>query len=300
MKLEGKVAIIAGGGQGIGEGIVNCLAEDGADIAVIDIKSETAEKVTGKAKSMGRKTLPVVADLTDDNEVTRVVKDVVDHFGKVDILVNCVGGSSEETGQLMREYRESVDDDSLPMFMYNNPEIWDRFYNLNLKTHVMLSHAVTPYFIKQKSGKIVNISSDAGRLASPTQMPYGAMKAADISITWSLARALAPYNVTVNCVCPGFVYSPLWARGATAQFDAIREAQTKGEFPERWSRFANENLEGMTPYDYWMKYIVVPNTPMGREQTAEDMGKAVAFFVSEDAKNITGQVIHVDGGMVMR
>ncbi|HEY90747.1 MAG TPA: SDR family oxidoreductase [Dehalococcoidia bacterium] len=300
MKLEGKVAIVAGGGQGIGEGIVRCLAEEGANIALVDINSETAEKISDEVKSMGRKALPVVADLTDDAQLTRSVQDVVDFFGKIDILVNNVGGSSVETGLLMQEYRESLGDDTLPTFLYNSPEIWDRFYTLNLKTHVMLSHAVTPFFIKQKSGKIVNISSDAGRLPSPTQMPYGAMKAGDISITWSLARALAPYNVTVNCVCPGFVYSPLWARGATGQYNAILEAQAKGQLPERYNRFAAENIEGLTPYEFWMKYIVLPNTPMGREQTAEDMGRAVVFFVSEDAKNVTGQVLHIDGGMVMR
>ncbi len=300
MKLEGQAAIVAGGGQGIGEGIVRCLAEEGADIAIADINSETAKKIADEVKSMGRKALPVVADLTDETEVTRAVKETFDFFGKIDILVNCVGGTSAKMGMLMQEYRDSLGDDSLPTFMYNNPEIWDGYYSLNLKSHVMLSHAVTPYFIKQKSGKIVNISSDAGRLASPTQMPYAAMKAADISITWSLARALAPYNVTVNCVCPGFVYSPLWAWGATSQYNAILEAQAKGKLPERFQHFAGENIEGMSIYEFWMKYIVVPNTPMGREQTAEDMGKAVVFFVSEDAKNITGQVIHVDGGMVMR
>ena len=300
MKLEGKVAIVAGGGQGIGEGIVRCLAEEGADIAVVDINSETSNKLADEVKSMGRKALPVIADLTDETEVTRAVKETVDFFGKIDILVNSVGGTSAEMGRLAQEYRESLNDDTLPTFMYNNPENWDGYYSLNLKSHVMLSHAVTPHFIKQKSGKIVNISSDAGRLGSPTQMPYAAMKAADISITWSLARALAPYNVTVNCVCPGFVYSPLWAWGATSQYNAILESQAKGQFPERYKRFANENIKGMTVYDFWMKYIVIPSTPMGREQTAEDMGKAVVFFVSEDAKNVTGQVIHVDGGMVMR
>jgi len=165
----------------------------------------------------------------------------------------------------------------------------------------MMSHAVTPHFIKQQSGKIVNISSIAGRLPDPGEMPYAAAKAGDISITWSLARALAPYNITVNCVCPGFVYTPLWARGATAQYNMIREAKAKGQqLPDRFRRFAAEDIEGLTPNEFWLKYIVIPGTPLGREQTAEDMGRAVVFFVSDDAKNITGQTLHVDGGMVMR
>jgi len=217
MKLEGKVAIVTGGGQGIGEGIVRCLAEEGADVAVVDINSETARKMADEVKSMGGKALPVVADLTDDNQLTKAVQDTVDFFGKIDILVNNVGGGSREIDRLMQEYRASLGDESLPPYMYYSSEVWDRLYGLNLKTGVMMSHAVTPHFIKQRSGKIVNISSIAGRHPDPGLMPYATAKAGDISITWSLAKALAPYNVTVNCVCPGFVYTPLWARAATGQ-----------------------------------------------------------------------------------
>ena len=164
-----------------------------------------------------------------------------------------------------------------------------------------MSHAVTPHFMKQRSGSIVNISSIAGRSADPNQMPYAAMKAGDISITWSLARALAPYNVTVNCICPGFVFTPLWERGVIARMEAIRRAKAEGlELPPQLRRTQNLDIEGMTPYEFWMKTIVVPATPLGREQSAEDMGKMAVFFVSDDAKNITGQVMHVDGGIIMR
>ena len=302
MKLEGKAAIVAGGGQGIGEGIVRCLAEEGADVAVVDINGDTAKKVADDVKAMGRKALAVTADLTDDEQVERAVKETVDFFGKIDILVNNVGGVSLEMNQLMMEYAASLGDAaSLPPYMRYSSEVWDKFYQLNLKSHVMMSHAVTPHFIKQRSGKIVNISSIAGRMGDPTQMPYAAFKAGDISITWSLARALAPYNVTVNCVCPGFVYTPLWARGAIGMLAGVRNAKAQGkEVPPRFRRGGDMDVEGMTPYDFWQKYIVIPGTPLGREQSAEDMGRAVVFFVSEDAKNITGQVLHVDGGITMR
>ena len=202
--------------------------------------------------------------------------------------------------ELMGANRAAAGDEPLPEFMSCDSEVWDRYYRLNLKSHVMLSQAVTPYFMKQKSGKIVNISSDAGRLPDTTQMPYGAMKAGDISITWSLARALAPYNVTVNCICPGFVYTPLWAMGATAMLEQARNAKAQGQ--ELPARFTAEDidLEGMTPREFWLRFIALPGTPLGREQTSEDMGRAVVFFVSEDAKNITGQVLHVNGGTVMR
>ena len=304
MKLEGKAAIVAGGGQGIGEGIARCLAEEGADISVVDISSETATRVADAIKSMGRKSLAVVADLTDDSQVDRAVQETADFFGKIDFLVNNVGGVSQETAQSMMEYAASLGDvESLPPYMRYSSEVWDRFYQLNLKTHVMMSHAVTPHFIKQRSGSIVNISSIAGRHPDPTQMPYAAMKAGDISITWSLARALAPHNVTVNCVCPGFVYTPLWARGVTGMLEGIRVARAQGkEMPPRFRGRVPEDFdaEGLTPYEFWLKYIVLPGTPLGREQTAEDMGRAVVFLVSEDARNITGQVLHVDGGITMR
>jgi len=301
MKLEGKVAIVAGGGQGIGEGIVKCLADEGANIAVIDINGDNAGKVAGEAEAMERKALAITADLTNDDEVTRVVKETVDFFGKIDILVNCVGGVSRETMGMMIANRQTAGDEPLPEFLSCDSEVWDRYYRLNLKSHVMLSNTVAPWFIKQKSGKIVNISSDAGRLPDTTQMPYGAMKAGDISITWSLARALAPYNINVNCICPGFVYTPLWAMGATAMLEQVRSAKAQGqEVPSRFRSAGDIDVQSMTPKEFWERFIALPGTPLGREQTPEDMGRAVVFFVSDDAKNITGQVLHVNGGTVMR
>ena len=301
MKLEGEAAIVAGGGQGIGEGIVKCLAEEGADVAVVDINGDNASKVAGEVKAMGRKALAVTADLTDDDEVTRTVAEAIRFLGKVDILVNCVGGVSRETMALMVANMTAAGDEPLPEFMSCDSEVWDRYYRLNLKSHVMLSHAVTPHFVKQKSGKIVNISSDAGRLPDTTQMPYGAMKAGDISITWSLARGLAPYGVRVNCICPGFVYTPLWEMGATAMLELVRRAKARGqEVPPRFGRAGDVDVEAMTPREFWERFIALPGTPLGREQTPEDMGRAVVFLVSEDAKNVTGQVLHVNGGTVMR
>lgn len=302
MKLQGKVAIVAGGGEGIGEGIVRCLAEEGADIAVVDINGDIAEQAAERVKAMGRKTLPVKADLTDEKQVIKTVKDTVDFFGKLDILVNNVGGTIKDTSKLIDEYVASQGDTvSLTSYMRFSPDAWDYLYNLNLKTHVMMCNAVTPYFIKQRSGKIVNISSISARMADPYNMPYSAMKAADISITWSIARALAPYNITVNCICPGFVYTPMAERGVITRLTALREAQRKGEkLQPPFNRYAEADLKNMSYKEFWVKYIATPGTPLGREQTPEDIGKAVVFFVSEDAKNITGQVLHVDGGVVMR
>ena len=306
MRLKDKTAIVGGGAQGIGEGIVLCLAEEGVDIAVIDINSDAAARAVKKVQEMGRRALSVSADLTEEDQSKIAVENAADFLGRIDILVNCIGGVSGEILRETEEYAASRQGDVafLPHMRFS-PDIWDRYYQLNLKSHVMLSNAVTPYFIKQRSGRIVNISSISGRFGEPGHIPYATMKAADISLTWSLAKGLAPYNITVNCVCPGFVYTPLWERGATAYLNdnrkAISEFKSKGEkLPRALQRFADADLNGMTPREYWLKFIVLPVTPLGREQTAEDIGRAVVFFVSDDAKNVTGQVLNVDGGGIMR
>ena len=300
MKLRDRVAVIAGGAQGIGEACVKCFAEEGADVAILDKEGDIAAKLAEEVKTAGRRALAIKADLTDEDEVKRSITKSVDFFGRIDILVNSVGGRAlnhDIIAQRRREKREAGEDPILDFMIYDIPA-WDRYYRLNLRSHVMLCQAVTPHFIKQRSGKIVNISSAAGRVPEPNHMPYGAMKAGDISLTWSLARALAPYDVNVNCICPGYVYTPLWERNATQLHEAARRLRAEGKATLKG--FAAEDVENLTPYEVWLKRVVVPNTPMRREQTAEDMARAALFFVSDDAKNVTGQTLQVDGGMNMR
>jgi len=306
MRLKDKIAVVAAGAQGIGEGIAICLAEEGADIAVVDINGNAAGRVTEKVKAMGQRALPISADLTEEDQVNKAIQDAADFFGRIDILVNNVGSLTPEITRGVEEYAASLKGEaSLVPHMRFSPDIWDRYYQLNLKSHVMLSNAVTPYFIRQRSGRIVNISSVAGRLPEHSHIPYATMKAADISLTWSLARGLAKFNITANCVCPGFVYTPTWEREASTSLNEVRnavsECRKKGEkLPRALQPFADMDLESMTPHDYWLKSRVLPYTPLRREQTAEDIGRAVVFFVSDDAKNVTGQVLMVDGGQIMR
>ena len=306
MRLKDKIAIVAAGAQGIGEGIVFCLAQEGADVAVVDINGDAAARTVEKVKKLGRRALPLAADLTEEKQIVKAVRDAADFFGRLDILVNNVGGVVPGMSQETAEYAATLKDDVafVPHLSFS-PDIWDRYYKLNLKSHLMLSNAVTPYFVRQRSGRIVNIASVSGRIAEPDHMPYAAMKAADISLTWSLARGLARYNITVNCVCPGFVYTPMWEEGSATYLErdrkAVDELKSKGQkLPRSLQRFAEADVNGMTPYEYWLKFWVGPNIPLGREQTVEDMGRAVVFFASEDGKNITGQTLHVDGGQVMR
>ena len=276
MKLEGKVAIVSGGG-GIGQGIVRCLAEEGANVAVVDINGDTAKKTADEAKALGRKSLAIVADVTDKKKVNQAVKQILDTFGKVDILVNNVGGHGEAyyTGTGMQ-------------FVDMEEAVWDQDLAVNLKTQFLMCQAVVPYLTKQKSGKIVNMSSIAGKEstammgggAAARLSVYGVAKAAVLKFTKSLARELAQYNINVNAICPGVIYTPLVEKATAYRSQFIPESK------------------GMTPRDYWLRGVVA-SVPLKREQTPEDIGRAVVFLVSEDARNITGQSLNVDGGLIM-
>jgi NAD(P)-dependent dehydrogenase (short-subunit alcohol dehydrogenase family) len=273
MKLEGKVAIVTGGGAGIGEGIAICLAEEGADVAVIDISKERADAVAAKVKAAGRKSLAIVANCMDAKDVNQSVKKVFDTFGKIDILVTNVGGEARfYKGWTGNRFTEIIKDE------------WDENIELNLKSNILACQAVAPYLIKQKHGKIVNIASTAGRTpsamgGSPSAilMPYSVCKAGVIRFTQALALELAEYGINVNAVCPSMVWSPMTEK------NMLRQMQGKPEFA------------GMTAREYFDKFVV-PRKPLKIDTTPEDIGKAVVFFVSEDSKSISGQSINVDGG----
>ena len=275
MKLEGKIAIVTGSGRGLGRGIALCLAEEGADIVVNSLHEETTNKTTADVKALGRKTLAIAADMTESAQIARVVQETLDTFGKIDILVSNVGGAAKR-----KEVKTGFFDEIIAE--------WDGTYEQNLKSTVLMCAAVAPHFIKQKSGKIVTISSIAGRYPFPHLITtsYGAMKTAIIRFTQSLANDLAPYNINVNCVCPGIIYTDAWKGGAKRAVESI--PKFKGMDPREWfvSMMAGKYPE------------LGAFTPLGREQTPEDIGRAVVFLVSEDAKNITGQALNVDGGLV--
>jgi len=282
MKLEGKVAIVTGGGQGIGEGIVRCLAEEGADVSIMDMNGDSARQLSAELENMGRKSLVIEADATENSPIEKAVADTLSYFGQIDILVNNVGGS--KNAPLRDE----------PAHITNRPEEeWLGSYEINLKSHILMAKAVVPHFMEKKSGKIVNISSAAGKNPDAGLMPYATFKAGDIAFSRCLAIELAPNNINVNVILPGFIYSPLWAGGAEGMLAYMHmEAQNSGNTARA------ERLEKVAPKEWWLDNIVKPNTPMKREQTAEDIGRAVVFLVSEDARNITGQALSVDGGMV--
>lgn len=274
MRLKGKVAIVTGAGKGIGLGIVRCLAKEGADVVINTLHQETAQKVADEVQGMGRKSLAIAADVTKREGAERIVKATTDAFGRIDILVNNFGAHTEAFY-------------TRPNSKFTDQEIkeWDDDYEFNLKSQVLLCMAAVPVLIEQQSGKIINISSVAGKMPIPTQMPYGALKAGSIYFTRTLAVELGQYNINVNCICPGGIYSGMMERFLQRAIDSNPEAK------------------GMTPRQFYEK-SVQPNiaknarSPLKRELLAEDVGWAVVFFASEESRNITGQSLTVDCGMV--
>ena len=271
MKLEGKVAIVTGGGQGIGRGIVHCLAEEGADVAIIDMNVDTAGKVVEEIKAMGRKGLAIQADAMDSKQVTAAVQKVVDTFSKIDILVNNVGGGVRVKRTIPREERTGL------QCVDAEEEAWDKTMDLNAKTQFLMCRAVIPHLLKQGEGKIVNIGSRLSRQVDIPLSLYCTAKAAVIQYTNHLALELAPHGINVNCVCPGDVMTP----NIEAAFARAAEV--------------NPDSKGKTPEELFLQ-VAGPRMAFNRIQTPEDMGRATVFLASDDARAITGQALYVDGG----
>ena len=264
MRVKDKIAIVTGGGRGLGRGSVLCLAREGADIAIIDIDIDSASKTADEIKSLGRKALTIKADVTDSNQIANAVQEVLDSFGRIDILVNNAGGYPTE---LMEGTAAIID---------RSEEEWDKNYELNLKSQVLMCRAVIPHLVKQKSGKIINIASASARTASMMLVCYATAKAGVVHYTRLLARELAGDNINVNCVCPGIIYTPLWEKAAAKLTEVLQ-------------------IKDMTPREFFEKTLI-PGVPLGREQTPEDIGNAVLFLASDEARNITGHTLDVDGG----
>jgi meso-butanediol dehydrogenase/(S,S)-butanediol dehydrogenase/diacetyl reductase len=232
-------------------------------------------------KAFGRKALVVNADVTKEENAQRLVKDTLNAFGKIDILVNNVGAGHAEA---------SVAADTLTEEDWNRAYTrgitkltegdWDRSYMANLKPGIFMCKAVIPHMRAQKSGKIINISSTAGRRGGALRLPYSTMKSAVIILTQGVAMQVARDNINVNCICPGIIYT------------SIHEDMAKIRMR------TDPNLKDVKdPREAFEKILSM--IPMRREQTPEDIGRCAVFLASEDARNITGQSINVDGGSNM-
>jgi 2-hydroxycyclohexanecarboxyl-CoA dehydrogenase len=252
MKLQGKTALIAGGGGGIGRAVALALAHEGAKAAVADIVKDNAEKVSGEIKALGMDAMAYQVDLTKKADVDRMVSEVLARFGQIDILVNCQGW------------------DRLEPFVESHEETWEKLLAINFKSVLYTVKAVLPQMISRGGGKIVNISSDAGRVGSSWEAVYAGAKGAVIAFSKTVAREVARYKINVNVVCPGLTETPLLqaVRSQSEQTAKIIEAVTKA-------------------------------TPFRRPAKPEEIAEAVLFFTSPAAEFITGQTLSVSGGLTM-
>ncbi len=264
--LSDKVAVVTGGASGIGRGICLVLAEQGADVAVTDMNLAGSQSVADDVAATGRQSVAIQVDVTDRASIQDMVSQVLQRFGTIDILVNDAGIVG--VGEWWERERPSDDD-------------WSQVFAVNVRGVVMVSEAVSEHMIERQSGKIVNIASIAARQGSPDLPHYSTSKAAVASWTQSNAAQLARHNINVNAICPGAVWTRFQQAGARARQaadPALADRDIEDLFHDR--------------YD--------PIMPLGRPQTPEDIGKSAAFLASEDARNITGQCIHVDGGVILR
>jgi meso-butanediol dehydrogenase/(S,S)-butanediol dehydrogenase/diacetyl reductase len=263
LKIKDKIAIVTGGGKGIGSAISRRLAAEGAMVVVSDLKGEDAENVAREITSQGGASIALQSDATKEADVELMVKKTLDAYGKIDILVNNVGGGSGSSLVI-----------KFPV------ENWDKTIEVNLKSTFLCSRATAREMVGRKQGRIINISSISGKNGESLISAYSAAKFGVIGLTQVLAKELGRYSITVNAVCPGYVYTPGWEQ--LAQW-----------IKDNFSTTANLSLEEI--FENRVKSV----TPLGRPQTAEDIASLVAYLASEEAKNITGQAINVDGGAVM-
>jgi len=265
MRLAGKVAIVTGGGSGIGRGIALAMAREGADVAIPDIQVLNAEKVADEVRALGRRVLAMKTDVTSSADVKMMVDRTREVLGKIDVLVNNAGMAAPP---------------GMP-FTNNTEEDWDRAFAVNTKSIFLTCKAIAPYFIERKAGRIINIASIAGPISALTMPPYSVAKMGVITLTRIVAKELASHGVTVNAICPGVLWTSFWEKLAA------HLAST------------NPAFAGMTPRQVFEKRVN-DLIPMKCEQTPEDIGWAAVFLASDEARAITGQALNVDGGCVMQ
>jgi meso-butanediol dehydrogenase/(S,S)-butanediol dehydrogenase/diacetyl reductase len=272
MKLKDRVAVVTGGGGGIGEGICLCLAREGAHVVVSDQNRTSAERVAAEISKMGRRALAVQTDVRSEKDCQGLIEYSLKEMGQIDILVCCAGvpGYSDKT--VIRDEMTRIENIS--------EEDWDFTIDTNLKGVFLCNRAVAPYLKQQKKGKIINISSIAGRRASDWIPHYSASKAGVIVLSQAIAIQLAPYNVNVNTICPGFIWTPM---------SVIAGKIMSKMYPQ---------FKDMNPSEVFNE-IIRTRVPLGRPQSPESIGNVAVFLASDEAEDITGQAISVDGGTVL-
>ena len=245
MDFTGKVALVTGSGRGIGKAIAMKLAENGATLVINDVGDVApAEQTLVEIKNLNRQATVVMADVSSSADVTKMVETAIATFGKIDILVNNAG----------------ITRDQLTMKMTD--EEWDKVLAIDLKSVFLCTRAVLRPMLKQRSGRIISMSSVVGIIGNPGQANYAAAKAGIIGFTRTIAKEVASRGITVNAIAPGFIDTPM-----TQSLPAER------------------------------KQALMNSIPLGCLGTPRDIAETVAFLASDEARYITGQVITVDGGI---
>jgi len=244
--LAGRVVIVTGGTRGIGLAIARCLAEDGASVVVSGRDAARLEAAARELEALGAPALAVAADAANREDAARLVDATRERFGRIDVLVNNAGMTRDQLLVRMK------DDD------------WDAVLDTNLRSVFLMTRAVVKLMMRQKSGRIINITSAAGAMGNPGQVNYSAAKAGVIGLTRAAARELAHWNVLVNAVAPGLIETDMIA----SMPPAAREA-------------------------------LLQQVPLGRVGVPREVAEVVRFLVGDGAAYVTGQTIHVNGGLYM-
>src|SRR6202051_370792 len=246
MKLEARVALVTGASQGIGHACALALARQGATVAVAARNREKLDALVAEIAAAGGKAAAYVIDVANEEQVKAGIKSAIAQFGKIDILVNNAGITRDQL--VMRMKRAD----------------WDSVLNTNLTSAYLCIQQVIPSMLKQRWGRIINITSVFGQMGQAGQPNHAASKAGLIGLTMAMAREVASRNITCNAVAPGFIETSMTA--------ALSE-----EF----------------------KQTAVKTIPLGRVGSPEDVASAVTFLASEEASYITGHVLNVNGGLLM-
>jgi len=255
--LSDQVAIVTGGGGGIGRAIALALAGAGADVVIAEIVPERADAVAAEVRALGRRALPVVTDMMDTDQIRTMVEKGAAEFGRIDILVNNVGGVGRKT------------------FIEQSENSWRRHINLNLVSMLAATSAAVPVMIAGgRGGAIINVSSIEGSRAAPGYAVYAACKAGMNNFTRTMALELGDHRIRINTIAPDFTVTPGLRGNITGPVD-----------PAKWITYPPEAVDSINR-----------RTPLGRAGIDTECGQAALFLASPMASYITGVVLPVDGG----
>jgi NAD(P)-dependent dehydrogenase (short-subunit alcohol dehydrogenase family) len=259
-QFSGTVALVTGGGRGMGAVICEKLAECGAVVAVTDASIDGARETSERINSAGGNSQAFHLDVTSYEKAESVVGQVTEALGPIGILVNNAGVSS-----------------FVPFLSLSEAE-FDRILAINVKGVFNLCKSVLPGMVERMAGRVINMASILGKMGEPNFAHYASSKFAIVGLTQSLAAEMAQYDITVNSVCPGIVETPMWT-------DIYRDALAGSDM---WST------------EQEVRDWVLERIPLHRTQPPEDIAEMVAFLASDLGRNMTGGSYHVDGGMVPR